>query len=51
MSGDQVVGFGALAVMVAVPFVGVWVERVRNDRRRRVARIIAAAELDGRVAR
>lgn len=51
MSADQVVGFGALAAMVAVPFVGAWAERVRNDRRRRVARIIAAAEVDGRVAR
>jgi len=37
--------------MVAVPFVAPWLERVRDDHRRRVGRIIAAAERDGRVAR
>jgi hypothetical protein len=37
--------------MVAVPFVAPWLERVRDDHRWRVARIIAAAERDGRVAR
>ena len=47
----RAVGFAAIGAMVAVPFVGPWVERLRSDQRRRVARIIAAAERDGRVAR
>lgn len=47
----RAVGFAAVGGMVAVPFVGPWVERLRSDHRRRVARIIAAAERDGRVAR
>jgi hypothetical protein len=45
------VGFAFIGGMVVVPFVGPWVERLRSDQRRRVARIIAAAERDGRVAR
>ena len=51
MSGEQLVGFAFIAGVVAVPFVGPWLGRLRSDHRRRVARIIAAAERDGRVAR
>ncbi len=47
----RAVGFAAVGAMVAVPFVAPWLERVRDDHRWRVARIIAAAERDGRVAR
>ena len=47
----KAVGFAAVGAMVAVPFVAPWLERVRDDHRRRVARMIAAAERDGRVAR
>ena len=47
----RAVGFAAIGAMVAVPFVAPWLERVRDNHRRRVARMIAAAERDGRVAR
>jgi len=50
VSAAQVAGFGALATMVATPFVGAWVDRVREDRRRRVARMVRAAEREGRTA-
>ena len=53
MSGDQLVGFAFLAGMVAAPVVGTWVDRVRAERRwraGRVARMVAAAERDGRRA-
>jgi len=48
VSAAQLAGFGAVGAMVATPFVGTWVDRVRQDRRRRVARMIAAAEREGR---
>ena len=47
----RAVGFAFIGGMVAVPFVAPWLERLRFDHRRRVARMIAAAERDGRVAR
>lgn len=47
----RALGFAAVGAMVAVPFVAPWLERLRDDRRRRVARMIATAERDGRVAR
>ena len=53
MSDDQVLGFAFLAGMVAAPFVGAWVDRLRAERRwraGRVARMVAAAERDGRRA-
>lgn len=50
MTAAQLAGFGAVGAMVATPFVGTWLDRVREDRRRRVARMIAAAEREGRRA-
>lgn len=45
------VGFAALGAMVAYPFVGAWFEARRAEARaRRVGRIVAAAERDGRRA-
>lgn len=53
MSDDQLLGLGLVAGMVAAPFVGAWVERLRAERRwraGRVSRMVAAAERDGRRA-
>ena len=53
MTGDQLVGFAFLAGMVATPFVGAWADRLRAEREwraGRVARMVAAAEREGRRA-
>ena len=51
MTADMAAGLAAVGGMVAYPFVEAWVQRARHDRRRRVARMVAAAERDGRVAK
>lgn len=53
MSRDQAAGFAALGAMIATPFVGAWVQNLRAERRwraGRVARMVAAAEREGRRA-
>ena len=51
MTATVFAGLGGIAAMVAYPAASAWCERLRSDRRRRVARIVAAAERDGRVAK